>query len=47
VAKAIKAEAIKEDEAKEVAIKTSIASPVCWPPISHPYLYIITGVADD
>jgi hypothetical protein len=25
----------------------SVASPVCWPPISHPYLYIIIGVADN
>ena len=25
----------------------TMASPVYWPPISHPYLYIIIGVADN
>jgi hypothetical protein len=25
----------------------TIASPVYWPPVSHPYLYITIGVADD
>ena len=24
-----------------------IAIPVCWPPVSHPYLYITIGVADN
>jgi hypothetical protein len=31
----------------ELPSSKRVASPVCWPPVSHPYLYITTGVADD